>query len=242
MRNLKKIIKETIRQYLNEQVELNDLKELAKKYDYDTFINKTDNLVDKYFILYRGTYNDQLTDDSFFSDYVGHAREYGDYVDGIIINNNDMIYFDDIKFNYIRDNFSEILGLVKKYFYDDEDRYDYYKEYKDIYLKKLREIYEPYVDSYKLTDAMYHYDYDIEKIINYVYKFITQSNNSYEKEALTKKNDFFMPLLMYYVKSIGKNIVSFWGSDFSYAGGMQEFVVNDISKYPKLSDIWKSVN
>lgn len=229
---LRKFIKTTIREYLNESVKQTDLLDLAKKYDYDTFLNKTDNLTSKYNILYRGfSEGDELTNKSFMTDYIGHAREYGDYVDGIIINDK-VMYFDNSKFNKLREDFDKLLiPSIPKYFdYDD---------YEETFKEKLKQIYLPYFNEYKLTDAMYQLNYDENKIIDFVYNFIVDSADDYKKYSMNKQNDFFVPILMYYAKTKGYNIISFWGGDY---GGADEFVVDDVSRYTKLSDIWKSVN
>ena len=228
MRDLRKII----RKYLNESAKQEDLLDLAKKYDYDTFLNKTDNLVSKYNILYRGlSEGDELSDNIFMTDWIGHAREYGDYVDGIIVNDK-VLYFDNSTFNKLREDFDKLLiPSIPKYFdYDD---------YEETFKEKLRQIYLPYFNEYKLSDAMYQFDYDEDKIIDFVYNFIVDSVDDYKKYSMKKQNDFFIPILMYYAKTKGYNIISFWGGDY---GGADEFVVDDISRYTKLSDIWKSVN
>jgi hypothetical protein len=86
---------------------------------------------------------------------------------------------------------------------------------------------------------MYQLDYTEKMVIDFVYDFVVDSVEDYQDISMSKKNDFFIPLLMFYAKSKGKNIISFWGSDY---GGAYEFVVDDVSKYTKLSDIWNSVN
>jgi len=106
---LRKFIVTTIREYLNENVNnYTKLTDLAKQYDYETFLKKKDSLTSTYNILYRGMYDTELTDKSFFTDYIGHATQYGEYVDGIIYNNNDVLYFDDNTFNNLRKNFESI--------------------------------------------------------------------------------------------------------------------------------------
>ena len=228
MRDLRKII----RKYLNESAKQEDLLDLAKKYDYDTFLNKTDNLVSKYYILYRGlSEGGELSDNIFMTDWIGHAREYGDYVDGIIVNDK-VLYFDNSTFNKLREDFDKLLiPSIPKYFdYDD---------YEETFKEKLRQIYLPYFNEYKLSDAIHQLDYDEDKIIDFVYNFIVDSVDDYKKYSMKKQNDFFIPILMYYAKTKDYNIISFWGGDY---GGADEFVVDDISRYPKLSDIWKSVN
>jgi hypothetical protein len=120
---LRKFIATTIREYLNESInQQNDLIDLAKKYDYDAFLNKTDSLTSKYDILYRGMLEgDELSNNSFMTDYIGHAREYGDYVDGIIINERAM-YFDNISFNKLRnDDFVKLLIPNIPYDWDYEE-------------------------------------------------------------------------------------------------------------------------
>jgi hypothetical protein len=217
---IKKIIKESIREYLNENLNNYDkLTDLAKQYDYETFLKKTDNLALIYDILYRGMYDTtKLTDKSFFTDYIGHATEYGNYVDGIIINNNDVLYFDDNTFNSLRRNFE---GISKK---------------------ELNNIYSYYFKNDKLFDAMDGEYSDEVSVINFVSNFL-KSNIPYTRVQQNKvKNDLLIPIMMHYAQTKGKNIIRFVGGDYSDYGGADEFVVNDVSRYDKLSDIWKSVN
>ena len=142
------------------------------------------------------------------------------------------MYFDNSTFNKLREDFDKLLiPSIPKYFdYDD---------YEETFKEKLRQIYLPYFNEYKLSDAMHQFDYDEDKIIDFVYNFIVDSVDDYKKYSMKKQNDFFIPILMYYAKTKGYNIISFWGGDY---GGADEFVVDDISRYTKLSDIWKSVN
>jgi len=191
--------------------------QLAKNYDYNTFLSKTDNLTSFYNILYRGMYDgDELSDKSFMTDYVGHAKEYGDYVDGIIVGDHqDILYIDDDIFNNLRD------------------------ELKNVDRKKLYNIYEYYFTNNKLFDAMV--DDDENSVIDFVYNFIKKSKVPYSKVQKNKiKNDLLIPIMLYYAESKGKNIISFLGGDYGDYGGADEFVVNDISKYIKLSTIYKN--
>jgi hypothetical protein len=174
---------------------------------------------------------DELEDNVFMSDWVGHAEQYGEYVDGIVYDNrNEVIYFDNDEFNDFRyDGFEKLMGLDL----DDND---------DEFKTKLKEIYQPYFDEYKLDDAMYQSDFDEDKVIDFVYDFITNSSEKYEKVSTTKQNDFMVPILMHYAKSKNKNIISFLGGDYRDYGGADEYVVSDISRYTKLSEIWKDAN
>jgi len=229
-------MKTKFKDFLNENIfPQTDLLDLAKKYDYNTFLNKTDGLTSKYNILYRGMCEgDELTNNSFMTDYIGHAREYGEWVDGIIINDR-VMYFDNETFNDLREYFDILLipSIPNDFEWD---------EYEDKFKEKLKQIYTPYFDEDKLSDAMYGLDYTEDMIINFVYDFMVKSSEDYIKYSMNKQNDFFIPLLQYYAKSKGKNIISFLGGDYGDYGGADEFVVEDISKYVKLSDIWKSVH
>lgn len=234
MKDLRKFIETTVREYLNEQLnQKSDFLNLAKKYDYDTFLDKISELTDEYNpssklnVLFRGMSEDELDDNSFMAEFLTHARGYGEWVDGIIITDK-VLYFDNYEFDNLRENFIQvILPTFPKYFD--------YDEYQDEIKEKLKQIY----NNSKLDDAMYQLDYTEDKIIDFVYDFLVNSTEKYSKYSNKKINDFFIPLLTYYAKNKGYNIISFRGSDFY---GADEFVVNDMSKYTKLSDIWKSVN
>lgn len=231
---LRKFIKESIQEFLNEQLnQKSDFLDLAKKYDYDTFLDKISELTDEYNpssklnVLFRGMSEGELDDNSFMAEFLTHARGYGEWVDGIIITDK-VLYFDNYEFDNLRENFIQvILPTFPKYFD--------YDEYQDEIKEKLKQIY----NNSKLDDAMYQLDYTEDKIIDFVYDFLVNSTEKYSKYSNKKINDFFIPLLTYYAKNKGYNIISFRGSDFY---GADEFVVNDMSKYTKLSDIWKSVN
>ena len=216
---LRKFIATTIREYLNENINsYTKLIDLAKQYDYETFLRKSDSVTSIYNILYRGMYDQELVNNSFFTDYIGHATQYGDYVDGIIYNNGDILYFDDSTFNNLRNSF------------------------KNINKKELEQIYSYHFKNHKLFDAMDGEYSDEESVIKFVYNFI-KSNIPYSKVSQNKvKNDLLIPIMTHYAKLKGKNIIQFVGGDYSDYGGADEFVVDDVSKYTKLSDIWKSVN
>ena len=210
-----------------------DLIDLAKESDYNTFLDEASEL-SKYYILYRGMDSwDEWTDDSFFGDFLSHAKEYGEYVDGIIVNSNEILYFDNYTFNQLRKNITKLILPSKPMFFEA------YNEYKQDFVEKLKEIYKPYFDEGKLSDAMMYLNYDEDYIINFIFNYVFNSTENFEEYAIKKDKDFFVPLLTYYAKNKGYNIISFYGSDF---GGSDEFVVNDISKYTTLSDIWKSVD
>jgi hypothetical protein len=204
-------------EFLNEQISVNldKLLDIAKKYDYNNFLTKSDGVTSIYNILYRGMDDgDELTDKSFMTDYIGHAKEYGDYVDGIIYNNGDVLFFDNNVFNDLRNKFSSITE------------------------KELYDIYSYYFINNKLFDVMEEEDSVIKFVLNFI-----KSNIPYTKVQNNKvKNDLLIPIMSHYAKLKNNNIISFVGGDYSDYGGADEFVVDDISRYTKLSDIWKSVN
>ena len=215
--------------------EYNDLIDLAKESDYNDFLDETDEL-SKYYILYRGMDSwDEWTNDSFMGNFLSHAKEYGEFVDGIIIDdsNSEIMYFDNYTFNQLRKNITKLILPSKPMFFEA------FNEYKEDFVEKLKEIYKPYFDEGKLYDAMDYLNYNEDDIINFVFNFVFNSTENFEEYSIKKDKDFFVPLLTYYAKSKGYNIISFYGGDF---GGSDEFVVNDISKYITLSDIWKSVD
>lgn len=189
------------------------LYKIAKEYDYETFLDKTDNLVYLYTILYRGG---EMSNDSFFTDYIGHAKEYSDDIDGIIINEKDILFFND-----------NIFEELKKIKYNKSE---------------LKQIYAHHIKNGKMDMVMSNKHNNIDKVINFVYNFITSEIlfSSIEKNHM--KRDFLIPMMLDYAKNIGKNIISFVGGDYGEYDGQNEFVVHDISKYPKLSDIYKEAN
>lgn len=197
-----------IRLRLNESMDT--LFQLAKQYDYATFLGKTDSLSMN--ILYRGMdKDDSLTNNIFMTDYIGHARQYGEYVDGIIYDTKDVLFFTDNIFNQLRTSL------------------------KDITKKEIHNLY-----SYYFKNSYFSFNDKVS--INFVYDFI-HSDKSYSMVIpYPRKHDLLIPIMLYYANTINKNIIGFLGSDYSEYGGQNEFVVNDISRYTKLSDIWESVN
>ena len=209
-----------------------DLMDMARGIEYDDFVENSDN--SRYKIIYRGMDDqDELTDNSFFAEWPGHAREYGEYVDGLLIT-DDIMDFDNRAFNYFRHTgFDKLFSLPRDIDYDEEE---------GKIKKMIAKVYAPFFMEDKLGDAMYHFNYDEDKVIDYVYKTVIDSIERYEDISKTKKNDFLIPLLTHYAKSVGKNIISFWGSDYEMAGGAEEYVVSDVSRYVRLSEIWEMAN
>jgi hypothetical protein len=196
------------------------LYKIAKDNDYNTFLDKTDSLVCNYNILYRGSseYNIILFDECFMTDYIGHAREYGEDIDGILYDKNDLIYFDNNTFNELREYFEDIEDLDKI----------------------IKEVYKPYFKKYG-ADTI-EINNNIISVEKFVYIFLRKDINFKNACKNCKVSDALVPIMLYYAKNKNKNIISFLGSDYQLYGGADEFVVIDISKYTTLSDIWKKAN
>jgi hypothetical protein len=212
------------------------LKDLASKSEsYDDFLENIEMTnFNNTLVLYRGMYDEYIQDECFMGDFLNHAKEYGDYVEGLLIPDpdNHILYFNDYVFKEIRWQIGEILipNIPSDY---DIDGYEIkFKE-------KLKEIYSSYFKENKLSDAMYQLDCDEKCVIDFVYDFCFNSSEKFSKIAKSKEHDFLVPFMLYVAKNRlkkPKNIISFEGSDFY---GSDEYVVGDVSKYTKLSDIWK---
>lgn len=199
---------------------LDPLYKIAKGNDYNTFLDKTDSLVYNYNILYRGSseYDRVLFNECFMTDYIGHAREYGEDIDGILYDKNDLIYFDNYTFNELR---------------------EYFEDFEDLD-KIIKEVYEPYfkkygVDTIEIND-------NIISVEKFVYIFLRKNINFKNACKNCKVSDALVPIMLYYAKKKNKNIISFLGSDYQLYGGADEYVVNDVSRYITLKDIWTKSN
>ena len=145
---------------------LDPLYKIAKGNDYNTFLDKTDSLVYNYNILYRGSseYDRVLFNECFMTDYIGHAREYGEDIDGILYDKNDLIYFDNYTFNELR---------------------EYFEDFEDLD-KIIKEVYEPYfkkygVDTIEIND-------NIISVEKFVYIFLRKNINFKNEISLCKRN------------------------------------------------------
>ena len=190
---------------------------LAKGISFYDFLTKSDSLTSVYNILYRGYESNGLEDNVFMTDYIGHARQYGDKVNGIIYNETDVLYFNDDVFNELRKH----CRLFDK--------------------NNIKKIYNKFFESVKLFNAMDGKFHTENKVINFVYNFL-KSEKPYSEISKTKTNDLLVPIMMYYSEKNQKNIISFLGGDYIEYGGAYEYVVNDISRYTTLKQIWEETN
>lgn len=211
-------ISEAFRKIIKESASLDKLLTLAKGESYDYFVKKTDSLTNFYDILYRGTSENELTNQIFMTDYIGHAKQYGDNVLGIVVDSRDQIVFDDNTFENLK------------------------KWARSISKNDLISIYEPFFKKDKLFDAMVGKYSNKRGVLTFVSNFI-KSDIPYSTVQQNKvKNDLLIPIMLHYAKLKGKNIISFVGGDYFDYGGADEFVVNDVSKYVTLKSIWEKAN
>jgi hypothetical protein len=199
---------------------LDPLYKIAKGNDYNTFLDKTDSLVYNYNILYRGSseYDRVLFNECFMTDYIGHAREYGEDIDGILYDKNDLIYFDNYTFN---------------------EQTEYFEDFEDLD-KIIKEVYEPYFKKYGVHTI--EINDNIISVEKFVYIFLRKNINFKNACKNCKVSDALVPIMLYYAKKKNKNIISFLGSDYQLYGGADEYVVNDVSRYITLKDIWTKSN
>ena len=211
-------ISEAFRKNVKESTSLDKLLALAKGESYDYFVKKTDSITNFYDILYRGTSENELTNQIFMTDYIGHAKQYGDNVLGIVVDSRDKLFFNDSTFEGLK------------------------KWARSMSKNDLISIYEPFFKNDKLFDAMVG-EYSTKRgVLTFIVNFI-KSDISYSSIQQNKvKNDLLIPVMLQYAKLKGKNIISFVGGDYSDYGGATEFVVNNVSKYVTLKSIWEKAN
>lgn len=163
-------------------------------------------------VLYHGGSSYDLEDLSFFTDYYAHAYEYGDNVNGI----------------YVTLDNKNILHFDGNVF------------------NKLREKYKTATakdlmngDAYKRTLL----DNKLSPASAKIALKALKSNIPYEELAKNPQiNDTLIPLMVDFASSLGRNIISFWGSDYGDYGGAMEFVVNDVSRYKTLKAEYEKLN
>jgi len=163
-------------------------------------------------ILYHGDDSYNLNNMTFFTDYCNHAYEYGNYVNGIIV------------------SFSPNTIL----YFDDNEFNELRKYYSNFSIQDLK---QNSIANSLISNGILNKNNLMSAI-----KFI-KGNKSYESiQGNPSINDSLIPFMLYYASAKGKNIISFIGSDYSEYGGQNEFVVNDVSIYPTLREIWEDVN
>lgn len=171
-------------------------------------------------VLYRGHSNDQTGDNSFMTDYVGHAAEYaGDdgKIDAFAYDPRDVLYYNDSRFDEMRNAYNRLSN------------------------KQLTSIYQASLDAGRFGNAMMNSGLKTGDQVIAKVKRILRGNTPYSKICGNPTiNDILVPLLQKYAHEHGKNIIAFHGSDYADYGGQTEYVVGDISKLIDLRKLYAS--
>lgn len=193
-----------------ESSEVDRLTELAKKHDdVESFLNATDGMD----VLYRGHGEDEVPNDSFMSDYIGHARGYGGgHVDAFAVDlYNDVYRFRDDQFDQMRFALRRL---------DDEEFAEHYAR---VLPERMSGFFE---DWFSIVKQVIEDDEPFEEVI----------------ATDPQKNDAMIPLMQAWGASKGKNIICFMGGDYGDYGGQMEFVVHDVSKLVNLRKLYAQVH
>lgn len=193
-----------------ESSEVDRLTALAKKHDdVESFLDATDGMD----VLYRGHGEDEVPNDSFMSDYIGHARGYGGgHVDAFAVDlYNDVYRFRDDQFDQMR------FALLRL----DDD------EFAEHYARVLPERMSGFFDDwFPIVKQVIEDDEPFEEAI----------------ATDPQKNDAMIPLMQAWAATKGKNIICFMGGDYGDYGGQMEFVVHDVSKLVNLRKLYAEVH
>lgn len=202
----------TVLRQLGESVNLQPFLDLARKYpDVEEFIRKTDGMD----VLYRGHYHDEMSNNVFMTDYVGHAYEYASgsdegRVDAFVVDFNEILFFDDDTFNELRRFYLSAGKLQNSY----------------------REALAGNVHAAQFQEAL-----------PLVKKFLQSGTPYSEISGNYEENDMLIPLMQKFARDVhGKNIIGFYGGDYSEYGGQNEFVVGDTSNLVNLRKLHASVH
>lgn len=200
-----------MRQFMKivETAELEQLKALALRCEtVDQFLKKTDGMD----VLYRGHHEDVVPNDSFMTDYIGHAEQYGDggTVDAFAVNlYSDVFMFKDDQFDQMR------FALQRM----DNDEFTHH--YKTVLPDRLSNMGARWLPVAK--------------------KVIKGEQPFSEIAMIPNKNDAVVPLMQAWAASKGKNIIAFMGGDYGEYGGQMEFVVHDVSRLLNLRTLYMQV-
>ena len=185
--------------------------------DVEQFIRKTDGEE----VLYRGHGADTTGNNVFMTDYVGHAAEYaGDgRVDAFAYDPNDVLYYDDRRFDELRHAYRELSD------------------------QQLAALYKASLAGGIFANAMMNSGLKTGRQVLAKVKRILRGTTAYAKiSGDAMANDLLVPLLQQYARDQGKNIIAFHGSDYADYGGQTEYVVGDISKLADLRALYAKLH
>ena len=182
--------------------------------DVEQFIRKTDGEE----VLYRGHGADTTGDNVFMTDYVGHAAGYAGHdgrVDAFAYDPNDVLYYDDRRFDELRHTYRELSD------------------------QQLAALYKASLVGGIFANAMMNSGLKTGRQVLAKVKRILRGTAPYSTiSGDSMANDLLVPLLQQYARDQGKNIIAFHGNDYADYGGQTEYVVGDISKLADLRELY----
>jgi hypothetical protein len=191
---------------------------IATGISYDEFLTKTDSLTRSIDILYRGSDTLELRNEIFMTDYIGHVREYGDVVNGILVNFSiDLLRIDDVNFDNLRRTLS---GITKS---------DILRIYSTTFNRGI---------SFSIDGK----HMDNKSVIGYVLRILKSNDKFSSFQKNFDITNLLTPLMLHYVNTRHKNIIVFNGNDYASYGGQDEYVVSDVSRYATLRHAWETAN
>jgi hypothetical protein len=167
-------------------------------------------------VLYRGHFGNEIEDNSFFTDYVGHARSYIDEtgrIDAYAFDPRDALMFDDIRF--------------------DEMRFAYMR----LDARELEETYRA-----ALAGNRFMPDLMNRETLDVLYEILQGDTPYSDMSADPGRNDILIPLMQHYAREVkGRNVIAFVGGDFGDFGGQNEFVVGRVAELTDLRRLYGQV-
>jgi hypothetical protein len=212
-RSLRDIIALVEAAALHETLYLDGFARLARECpDVETFIKRTDGMD----VLYRGHSGGETANHSFFTDYVGHAEQYGDTVDAFAYDPQDVLFFNDARFDDMRRSYRRAAEWEP----------------------------EKFAALYRATLHGNRFGPDLEAQIEHVTEVILGDDDIPYSSFCDnfEQNDAFIPLMQAYAAQQGKNIIAFHGGDYADHGGQTEYVVGDVSKLVNLRKLYASAH
>lgn len=186
---------------------------LAQKHtSVDRFLKATDGMD----ALYRGQSDGPVENNSFMTDYIGHAESYSDGIENVsafAVNFGDVLFFNDQMFDALR----AIYGRMPE---------------------------QKFVAAYHAALVGHRHGAEFEGNGASIARKLIKSKQPYTKfSGDPTKNDAVIPLMQTFAREVhGKNIIAFLGNDYADYGGQNEFVVGDVSKLVDLRKLFAEVH
>lgn len=202
------------------------LSELARQSEnVDSFIARSGDTYQP--VLYRGhDISNPVSDNNFWSDWHGHAKEYIEGYDP-----------GDARVSAMTYKPSDVM------FYREGEMQDMLDAYRGMSKKELSDMYTPIIEEGRLDDAIFQADLGgdnyRDNTVNLLKELLSDNSQYFGARDSKINTDLLMPLMQRYGMEHNKPIVGFTGHDFY---GSDEYVVSDISKMQSLDDIFAQRN